>query len=53
MTPLEKQLAAKLLKAAGEIFSNHGCSDFELPTIYYADWCVMYYLASILDAEAA
>lgn len=30
MTPLEKRLAAKLLKMCSERFSNHGCNDYDL-----------------------
>ena len=30
MTPTQKKLAARLLRAAADEFGNHGCNDFDL-----------------------
>lgn len=30
MTPLEKKLVARLLSMASDVFSEHGCNDFDL-----------------------
>ncbi len=31
LTDFEREKTAELLRTASEVFSNHGCNDFELP----------------------